>query len=461
MSESQTIEYKESWRDEYIKWISGFANAQGGLLVIGKDDRGNTVGIKNARKLLEDIPNKVKDILGIMVEVNLRNDNDLGYIEISVDRCPYPVSYKGQYFCRSGSTKQELKGAALDAFLLRKQGRHWDGVPVPHISVMDLKKGALYYFRMEAQRSNRLTKEIVEEDDLSLLEKLQLLEVNYLKRAAILLFSTEPEMYVPGAYVKIGRFRTNSNLLYQDEIHGPLFEQVEKTMDLLLTKYLAAEISYEGIHRREKFPYPVEGLREAILNAISHKDYGCNVPIQISVHDNQLYIWNEGRLPENWTVDDLFKKHASRPYNPLIANTFFRAGIVESWGRGIEKIIKECINHGCPEPVFDCRESGIMVEFRRSSSKTDIKSKTNVSPKMSPKMSPNVSPKMIPDATPEITKKILNLIKKDPTVTTAVMAEKVGVDKRTILRYLEQLKLAGKVERVGSARKGYWRVVEK
>jgi ATP-dependent DNA helicase RecG len=260
MTESQIIEYKESWRDEYIKWISGFANAQGGLLIIGKNDDGITVGVEDAKRLLEDIPNKVRDVLGIMVEVNLRNENDLEYIEIAVEKYPYPISYKGQYFFRSGSTKQELKGAALDTFLLRKQGRHWDGVPVPRISVKDLKKDTLNYFRREAEKSNRLSKEIVEENDLHLLEKLQLIEGQYLKRAAVLLFSPEPEMFVPGAYVKIGRFKTNSELLYQNEIHGSLFEQVEKTMDLLFTKYLVAEISYEGIHRRETFPYPEEGL---------------------------------------------------------------------------------------------------------------------------------------------------------------------------------------------------------
>ena len=135
MSESQSIEYKSSWRDEYIKWISGFANAQGGILVIGKDDKGTVTGLSNAKKMLEDIPNKIRDILGIMVDVNLKRRRKREYIEIVVESYPYPVSYKGQYHYRSGSTKQELKGAALDRFLLAKQGKHWDGVPVPRVTV--------------------------------------------------------------------------------------------------------------------------------------------------------------------------------------------------------------------------------------------------------------------------------------------------------------------------------------
>ncbi|MBW2740010.1 MAG: ATP-binding protein, partial [Deltaproteobacteria bacterium] len=127
MTENQNIEWKGHWRDEYIKWICGFAcgfaNAHGGKLIIGVNDGGVATGIPNVHKFLEDIPNKVRDILGIIVDVNLKIDNDIEYLEIVVEPYPYPVSYKGQYHYRSGSTKQELKGAALDKFLLQKQGK--------------------------------------------------------------------------------------------------------------------------------------------------------------------------------------------------------------------------------------------------------------------------------------------------------------------------------------------------
>jgi len=103
--ENQNMEWKESWRDDYLKWISGFANAEGGVLTIGRDDRGKVVGLPDAKKLMEDIPNRVRDILGILVHVNLRDENGREFLEIVVEPYPYPVSYKGQYFYRSGSTK--------------------------------------------------------------------------------------------------------------------------------------------------------------------------------------------------------------------------------------------------------------------------------------------------------------------------------------------------------------------
>ena len=147
MKESQNIEFKTSWRDDYLKWICGYANADGGILYIGKDDSGNVVGLSHIKKLLEDIPNKVRDILGIMVDVNLQTYKGKEYLEVVVEPYPYPVSYRGAYHYRSGSTKQELKGAALDRFLLRKQGRHWDGVPVPHVRLSDLDKKTINPFR--------------------------------------------------------------------------------------------------------------------------------------------------------------------------------------------------------------------------------------------------------------------------------------------------------------------------
>lgn len=365
MSEDQNIEFKESWRDEYLKWICGFANANGGIIVIGKDDDGKITGLKDARKLMEDIPNKVKDVLGIVVDVDLHKLKDGEYIEILIEPYPYPVNYKGQYHYRSGSTKQELKGAALDKFLLQKIGKRWDGVPVPKVSIKDLKQETFEFFRKRASKSQRINEDSLTDSTEHLLENLQLKEGEYLKRAAILLFHSIPENFVTGSYVKIGYFRTDDELLFQDEVHGNLFEQIEKTIDLLFTKYIKAEISYEGINRVEKYEYPKEAIREALLNAIAHKDYSGGVPIQISIYGDKIIFWNEGKLPEDWTIKNLLEKHASRPYNPDIANVLFRSGYIESWGRGTIKIIKECKQAGLPKPVFRYESSDIALEFRK------------------------------------------------------------------------------------------------
>ena len=124
MSEHQGVEWKEIWKDEYLKWICGYANAQGGTLIIGIDDNGEVKGIRNAKKLLEDIPNKIVSTMNIIADVNLIEENGLEYIEIIVDSYPFPVNYRGKYYYRSGSTMQEIKGIELLKFLYKGKGKH-------------------------------------------------------------------------------------------------------------------------------------------------------------------------------------------------------------------------------------------------------------------------------------------------------------------------------------------------
>jgi len=366
MAETQNIEYKSNWRDEYLKWICGFANANGGTIFIGKDDNGKVVGVDEAKRLLEEIPNKVRDVLGILVDVNLHTENKKQFIEIITEPYPNGVSYKGQYHYRSGSTKQELKGAALDKFILQKKGKRWDGVLVPSVSVSDLKQETFDFFKKRGIRSKRLSEESLTDTNEQILDNLELKEKQFLKRAAILLFHPKPEKFVTGAFIKIGFFENDADLIYQDEVHGNLFEQIEKAIDLLFTKYIKAFISYENkINRIETYEYPKDAIREALLNAIAHKDYSGGVPIQISVYKDKIMIWNEGQLPEDWTIETLVAKHSSKPYNPDIAMAFYRSGYIESWGRGITKMTDLCVEAGLPKPTFYYKSSGIWAVFQK------------------------------------------------------------------------------------------------
>lgn len=138
MAENQNIEWKITWHDEYLKWICGFANASGGIIYIGKNDHGNVVGVERFQKLLEDLPNKISSHLGIVCDVNLFEEKPKHFIEIVIHPYDVPISYHGAYYYRSGSTKQELKGATLNEFLLRKAGKTWDDVIEPRATFDDI-----------------------------------------------------------------------------------------------------------------------------------------------------------------------------------------------------------------------------------------------------------------------------------------------------------------------------------
>lgn len=205
--EHQSVEWKQAWRDEYLKWICGYANAYGGTIYIGTDDDGNVIGIDNAKELLELIPSKITDTMGIIADVNLLYKDGLEYLEIIVDKYPSLISFRGKYYYRSGSTMREITGKELERTLLKTQGRTWDGVPLPKLSVTDLKQDAIQLFKEKSVRRGRLTQEDVNVSDEVLMDNLHLIDENgYLIRAAMLAFYNDPEKWVTGAYVKIGFF---------------------------------------------------------------------------------------------------------------------------------------------------------------------------------------------------------------------------------------------------------------
>lgn len=465
--ENQAVEWKESWRDDYLRWVCGFANGRGGRLIIGKSDKGKAVGIGTASKLLEDLPNKIRDLLGIVAEVNLLQENGRELLEIHVPAYSNPISYRGHYYQRSGSTLQELKGAALDRFLLRSQGRTWDAVPVPGVRVADLSASHIQRFRDMASESGRLEPADLSMPDTGLLEKLKLTEGNYLKRAAVLLFHQDPEQFITGAFVKIGFFRSESDLAYHDEVHGGLFSQVKNTVDFLRTKYMNAAIAYKDIQRVEHFPVPYAALREVVLNALVHRDYAVPAPIQIRVYADKLKISNPAALPEGWTLEKLLGEHSSHPFNPDVANVFFRAGEIEAWGRGIERIFSACRNADSPKPQVRLSGNDLWFEFPFSpvyldrvaggtKGKAPVKTPGKTSGKTSGKTGVKTGVKIgvkLPDL-------IVAAMRQDPNVTYVQLAQNLGKAESTIADAVNRLKEDGRIKRVGPAKGGHWEVRE-
>jgi ATP-dependent DNA helicase RecG len=362
--ESQIVEWKETWRDDYLKWICGFANAQGGTLVIGRNDRGETVGVRNAKKLIEDLPNKIRNLLGLVLDINLLKDpSGSEIIEIVVPHYPFPVSYQGQYYYRSGSTNQLLTGLELDRLLRQKGGSAWETTPMFGLSLRHLDTSKINDFIRKAVATGRLSSDVLKIGKLEFLEKMNLVRDGRPNHAAALLFAKDMRFHPVGASVKIGFFANDADILYQDVIKGPLFSQVEQTIETLYLKFLKAKISYHGIQRIERYPFPEAAIREAVLNAVIHKDYAGGIPVQISAYEDRLYVANIGQLPMSWTVKDLLEKHVSKPFNPIIAHAFYLAGYVESWGRGVEKIMNACREDGIPAPSYTVHPGDIMLRF--------------------------------------------------------------------------------------------------
>ena len=401
MAESQNIEYKESWRDEYLKWVCGFANAQGGTIYIGVCDDGRVVGVKNAKKLLEDIPNKIQAGLGIIADVNKHTENGLDYIEIKVGPSSFPISYHGEFHYRSGATKQQLTGIALSQFIMKKTGLRWEDVTI-----------------------------------------------DKLKRSAVLLFYSDPQIVQTGSYVKIGKFGKGADLQYQDVLEGSLITTADKVIDLIYLKYLKAKITYEHDRRVETYPFAREAVREAVYNAIAHNCYMFGTPIQIRIEDEEMIISNRSILPDGWTAETLMELHDSIPYTPDLANVFYRMGYIETWGRGIQKICDECRALGAELPQYEVLGNGIRLHFKALQSALIDQAKA-------PKHQNTDIDGALESA---MVLRLIEILREEPNISQEVLGEKLGTTRRVVQKHFNALKESGIIVRVGGKRYGHWQI---
>ena len=366
MPETQEYERKRAWNNQCFKEIGGFANSKGGVLEIGRDDEtGELIGLVNVPKLMKDLPNMIRDKIGIVADIDLIDESGGQFIRITVSPSTSPVSYNGKYYQRSGETTQLLNGHALTDFLLKKQGRSWDGITIPNVKVNELDTAAFKVFRRKALESGRFTQADLDVTDEILLGKLKLVDDGCLTRAAVLLFHEDPTRYFPSAFVKIGLF--DDDVIRDDEVVEPIIAMPDKLLDIIYSKYLSAELSFEGIRRgetlqrQETYPVPPEALREAVVNAILHRDYSSTMHTQIRIYDEKIIIHNAGSLPANHTFDGILQNRQSLPHNPSVAEVFFRARLIERWGRGINLIKSLCKESGKPEPTFESANGTITV----------------------------------------------------------------------------------------------------
>ncbi|MDR0307954.1 MAG: putative DNA binding domain-containing protein, partial [Chitinispirillales bacterium] len=341
MPETQNIEYKSSWHDDYLKWICGFANAQGGKIYIGKNDAGEAVGVEDYKKLMDEIPNKIKNLMGITAEVNLLQDNDKHFIEIVVQPYSVLVSLRGRYYYRSGSVKQELTGFSLNEFLLKRAGLTWDEVIEPRATFSDIDENSFYSYLETAKEKGRLP-DIEKLTNEEIFDKLRLTENGQLKRAAIILFGKDTGRFYPNAFVKIGRFANNdADLRFQEVEEGNVIMLLNNVLSQLNHKFFIRPVEFKGMYRIEKGEYPVPALREMLLNALVHRNYMGSFT-QIRVYDDKINIWNDGMLPEGISLESLKRSHSSKPRNLLIADVCFKGGLIDAWGRGTIRIIESC-----------------------------------------------------------------------------------------------------------------------
>ena len=462
--ENQNIEYKRSWSDEYLKWVCGFANAQGGRIFIGIDDDKSVYGLTDSHRQMEDIPNKIVAFLGIVVDVNLHQRNGKEYLEIIVNPSNVPISYKGVFYYRSGATKQELKGVALQQFVLKKMGRSWDEIVCEGARMEHIDDEAVAYFVRKGIKAGRLPENAADDSTETILRNLDLIDdEGGLRNAAILLFGKRPSKFFACVEFKIGRFKSESDLRNQDMITGNLIQMADKVMEVLDNKYLIRPIHYEGLQRIEPLEIPENALREIIFNAIIHKEYP-GYSTQMRVYDDRIWLWNSGGLPNGITFEQFMGKHSSCPRNRLIARAFYLAGFIESWGRGIGKIRDEFVANGLEAPVYKEEMGGMSVYITRRKGLfgDDDTVSGIVKDADNKKIVLKNDPVNDTDGTVNGTvKRIIKVISENEAITYDELSEKLNISRRTVARHIKKMTELFLIVREGSDKTGYWYVTKK
>lgn len=456
-NENQNTEYKRIWKDEYLKWVCGFANAQGGKIYLGIDDDMSVIGVAHLHQQLEDIPNKIVTMLGIVPTVSHIELEGKNIIEIDIEHSNIPISYKGIFYFRNGATNQELRGAALQQFLMKKFGRNWEDMPCYGATIDDIDPEAIIYFLKKGIREKRISPDAENSTPEEVISNLGLMEDGVPCNGAILLFGKYPQRRFVTSSFKIGRFgSTNFDLLSQEIIDGNLIQMPERVMRVLDEKYLIRPIHYEGMQRIEPLEIPEEALREIICNSIVHRDHQ-GTWTQMSIYNDHIRLWNEGKLPDDLPIEKLMGKHTSKPRNPKMAEAFYRAGFIEAWGRGIEKIVTGFKTDGLTPPIFSVEQGGVIVHIPREKfvainmgGTTDLNHYKG-SEKSSEKGSEKGSEKT--------RDKIIREMRANPMVTINELATSLGISDRAISKHLKKLQEESIIRRIGADRGGYWEVI--
>jgi len=441
--ESETEEWKESWRNDWLRSIAAFASQAGGTLIIGKKDKtGEVVGVNNPNKLLEEIPSTIWNKLGITPTVEAMSEGGRTCIVIRVKEEGRPVALDGVFYKRVGSTTRVVAGNELQTWILSSRGMSWTDIPARDTRLGSLSQEAIDFFVRKGTASRRMSLKAVESDNESILRNYKMInEEGQLLNSGAIAFLEEPGMKFWSANTKIGAFSTDDRLLRHDQIDCAIVMQPDKVMDLLLNKYILGTDEIEGLMMVTKYPYPEKALREAIMNATIHRDYSKNVSTYIRVYPDHVSISNPGSLPEGWTEDHLFNKHESKPTNPAIAKVFFDMGYIEAWGSGIELIRKECELMGLPMPEYVADSNRVEITF-----------------KLPEKKGEGQSGKALIDIS-ELSEReaaIFMLICKGDISTFAEISDSTGLSKKAVRIAVNKLAERGFVKKLGGKRYGKW-----
>lgn len=370
-NEKENVEFKASLseKNKILKTISAFSNKRGGTILVGINDNRDVVGVDIGRNTLENLANNIRrerdPPVYPYIDYSDINGKTVLIIEVS-ESVAKPVFYRNRTYIRVGRTNQRLSSTEIRNFISNESRiTSWDEQVIEEVNFeeIDNKKVSNFLKLASIKRNLDMNPETPKEESL---KRLELTKDGKLTNAAIILFGLNPQKYVLQAITQCAKFKGIDTNEFDDmhDFEGTIIDQIDNAMRFA-EKYYKRSAKIEGSDRIEEFDYPVEAIREAITNAICHRDYRINSNVQLRIFEDRMEVWGCGPLPKPLTVEDLSKPHESIRRNPLVAKCFYQIGLIEKWGTGTQRIISSCLENGLPEPLFEIKSGSLVVTIRK------------------------------------------------------------------------------------------------
>ena len=445
--ENETVEFKQSFTKAVIETLVAFSNTRGGSVFIGVSDDKKNIGVSINNETIQKWINEIKQNTypQLIPELETYQIENKTIVLVKVKEFPIkPVSYKNKYFKRIKNSNHQMDLNEIANEHLKTINSSWDFYPDPNHSLEDisLDKVNAYIYKIGERTGQKIT-----EKPLEFLKKLEIIRDNKLTFGAYLLFAKE---YCAISDIQIGRFKSEITIIDSISLDTDLFTETEKIM-AFIKKHLMVEyiITDKQLERIERFDYPLDAIREIVINMIVHRDYRDSSASIIKIFDNRIEFFNPGELYGDITIHDLLtNNYTSKSRNKLVSKAFKEIGLIERYGSGIKRILNICFDYGIIAPTFEVIHQGLKVVLFKE--KLD-----DVGNDIGNDVGNNVGNELS-----DLQKEIIKWISNNNKITITILASKTNRTTRTIERNIEKLKERDLIKRIGSRKEGYWKIIK-
>ena len=444
--EDTRTEFKTSFNDEAIVTLVAFSNTKGGTVYIGIGDTGSVTGVQLSRETTVKWINEIKGKTApaLIPDLEIIETGDKKVVAMSISEYPVkPVSTRGRYYKRVGNSNHILSVSEVVNFHLKSVNSSWDFYLRENKTLDDISFEKVQKAIETINRRNPLA---IADDPLTFLRKFQLIAGESITHACWLLFM--PDMDVTTT-VELGHFASETVIKDSLTLHNDLFSEVAEIMDFI-RKHISKKVIFNGeLENEQRWDYPLEALRELVINMVLHRDYTSAYDSVVKIFADRIEFYNPGAMPPEITLQRLLSNdYISQPRNKLMAEIFKAAGLIEKYGSGIKRVMAALEAHGLPKPEFQLFADGFRVKvFAASTAKGAYRLGDRLGDALG-------EPHDYPLGDNQ--HKILEAMRNTPTISLSQLSKMIGISQTAVENNIAKLKKNGLINREGSAKRGMW-----